>query len=436
MGIIRNEAHHDSVYGIVATQAGPQLGRRGTNNCMLSVADATQRVLLECRPLPPCRTPLASALGRRLAEDIASDCNMPPFDKAMMDGYAVRAADVPGELLVVEEITAGRSPTRCVESGQAARIMTGAPLPAGADAVVMIERTEMLSGGNRVRITVAAKTGQHIAARASDLRLGERVLSAEQLLGPAEIGLLATVGRDEALVTPSCDVAVLSTGDELVEPGTPPSPVQIRNSNGPMLTAQVATTGARGQYLGIARDNPEQLRERIQAGLNARVLVLSGGVSAGKLDLVPGILTSLGVEPRFHKVAMKPGKPVFFGVRPGSPSPTLVFGLPGNPVSAFVAFELFVRPAIRALRGEPSPAPEFESLPLAGDFEYATDRPTYHPATIGPGGVRPVEWRGSPDLRALTLADAMCLLPAGDFRHRAGDSVPTYSWCRVWSVHS
>lgn len=401
---------------------------------MLSVAEATQLVIKECRPLPPAQAPLASALGCRLAEDVASDCDMPPFDKSMMDGYAVRAADLPGELAVIEEISAGRIPTRRVERGQSSRIMTGAPMPEGADAVVMIERTESLDGGKRVRIADVATAGQHVALRASDLRNGERVLTVGHKLGPAEIGLLATVGRSDVLVISSSEVRVLSTGDELVEPGTSLLPGQIRNSNGPMLTAQAATAGARVQYLGIARDDPDQLRERIQAGLQASVLVLSGGVSAGKLDLVPGILTSLGVEARFHKIAMKPGKPVFFGVQPATP--TLVFGLPGNPVSAFVGFELFVRPAIRALQGEPSPAPHFEPLPLAGDFAFATDRPTYHPALVSDGRVQPVQWRGSPDLRALTLANALCLLPAGDVRHRAGELIPTYRWSRVWSVRS
>jgi molybdopterin molybdotransferase len=201
-----------------------------------------------------------------------------------------------------------------------------------------------------------------------------------------------------------------------------------------MLTAQVATTGAEVQYLGIARDQPEDLHERIAIGLKSSILVLSGGVSAGKLDLVPGILTSLGVEARFHKVAMKPGKPVFFGVRAADTEKTLVFGLPGNPVSSFVAFELFVRPAIRTLHGDPDGVPLFEPLPLAADFSYSTDRPTYHPATVSDHSVRPVEWRGSPDLRALTLADALCLLPAGERIHKAGDLVPTYQWRRFWTV--
>jgi molybdopterin molybdotransferase len=395
---------------------------------MLSVAEATTIVLEHARALEPIVVPLGAALGSVLAEDVASDLDMPPFDKSMMDGYAVRSADISADganLHVIEEIMAGMTPSKTVGSGQAVRIMTGAPLPNGADAVVMVERTEALDGGKRVRIGGPAKPGQNIQPRARELRRGEMVLKAGAELRPQEIGLLATVGRATLRAIPTPEVAILSTGDELVEAGETPGPGQIRNSNGPMLVAQVARLGVRPRSLGIARDRLEVLRERIADGLRSPMLILSGGVSAGKLDLVPGVLSELGVTPHFHKVALKPGKPIFFGTKKQSEGTTLVFGLPGNPVSSFVGFELFVRPALDLLRGRASRGPSFDSMPLAAEFAYSTDRPTYHPARIEEGRVQPVTWHGSPDLRALTLANALVLLPVGEHIHRAGIMLPT-----------
>jgi molybdopterin molybdotransferase len=394
---------------------------------MLSVAEATALVFEHARPLEPITAQLESALGLVLAEAVVSDLDMPPFDKAMMDGYAVRSVDFNSdsvELEVVEEITAGRTPSRSFVSGQAARIMTGAPTPSGADAVVMVERSEALDGGARVRISGPVTKGQHIQPRARELRRGETVLSAGVVLRPQEIALMAMVGRSDAKVLPAPEVAVLSTGDELVGPEVAPGPSQIRNSNGPMLLAQVARAGARPRSLGIARDRTDELRERICEGLRSPVLILSGGVSAGKLDLVPGVLTELGVVPHFHKVTMKPGKPVFFGTKNHGAERTLVFGLPGNPVSAYVSFELFVRPALDVLRGRPASEPRFVSAALAEDYGYSTDRPTYHPAKLVEGRVHPIVWHGSPDLRALTLANALVLLPLGEHVHRAGETLP------------
>ncbi len=387
---------------------------------MIEVTEALEIIFRHVRPLPPQSH--APALGRVLAEDVASDLDMPPFDKAMMDGYAVRAADLtagPRVLEVIEEITAGRVPTKPVGPGQAARIMTGAPMPADADAVVMVERCETVSETS-VRINGPVEANQNVQARAQDMRRGDRVLSAGTLLRAQEIGLLAIVGRASVLVHPVPRVAVLATGDELVEPDHAPGEGQIRNSNGPMLLAKAAAAGGLPHYLGIGRDNVSHLWQLIGEGLTHDVLLLSGGVSAGKLDLVPEVLRELGVEAHFHKIRMKPGKPLFFGTR----GEALVFGLPGNPVSTFVCFDLFVRPALRRLSGLPAEPPPFARLPLAQDFRYATDRPTYHPAKIEAGAVgdqvRPVPWSGSADLRALTAANALMLLPPGDYSYRKG----------------
>ncbi len=399
---------------------------------MISVGEAQQCVLERARPLPPVPVRLdASALGLVLAEDVAADLDVPPFAKAMMDGYAVRTADLPGgvgRLTVTGEITAGRTPDRPVSAGEAVRIMTGAPLPDGADAVVMIEHTRPDGAG--VQIAEAAlRPGLHVMPRGKEMRRGEIVLQTGARIRPQELGLLATVGRAEVRAHPAPRVAVLSTGDEVVEAPATPGPGQIRNGNGPMLLGQACRAGGVPRYLGIARDRIEELRSRVADGLRDDVLILSGGVSAGDLDLVPQALAEQGVQALFHRVAMKPGKPVLFGIKPredGDNRPRLVFGLPGNPVSSMVCFELFVRPAIRVLMGLP-PGPRLRQAALAGDFHHRSDRPTYYPARLRTSGAgwraEPVPWFGSPDLRAVTAANAFIVLAAGEHTYRAGDTL-------------
>jgi len=395
---------------------------------MLSVTEAQEIVLQLAAPLPAAVAPLTPAcFGLILAEDVASDIDAPPFDKSMMDGYALRTEDLmsgKATLTVVEEVMAGQTPRRTLQNGQATRIMTGAPLPSGADAVVMIERTHTLDAG-RVAIEDRPKPGQNILPRGREMRAGEMILRSGARLRPQEFGLLAGVGRTSVRVHPAPRVAVLPTGDELVEAPSRPGPGQIRNSNGPMIVAQVHSAGGVPAPLGIARDNVEHLRACIREGLNAEVLVLSGGVSAGKLDLVPGVLEELGVQAHFHKVVMKPGKPIFFGSRPNADRPaTLVFGLPGNPVSSLVCFELFVRPALRKLQGHADPRARIVRAELAEDYAYRTDRLTYHPAQLAIEDsrlrVRAVPWFGSADLRGVAPANAFIVLPAGDFVHRMG----------------
>jgi molybdopterin molybdotransferase len=397
---------------------------------MLSVAEAQAVVLKHARTLPPQSVALGSAaVGLVLAEDIVSDLDMPPYDKALMDGYAVRSRDLPdgrGVLTITEEITAGRTPTMPVSAGQTARIMTGAPLPPGSDAVVPWERTKLLDGG-RVQIEDRPlKPGLNVMPRAREIRRGEVVVPRGTVLRPQEFGVLATVGRATFQVYPSPEVALLSTGDEIVDAAEVPGPGQIRNGNGPMLLAQTVRAGGVPKPLGIARDTLDSLRPLVEKGLQSHVLILSGGVSAGKLDLVPGVLKDLGVESHFHKVEMKPGKPVLFGTL--EPGPRLVFGLPGNPVSALVCFELFVRPALRRLRGQEPAGPVLSEARLAADFPYRTDRPTYHPARLELMAdgfrVQPVPWFGSPDLCGLTKANAFVVLPPGDHQHRAGERFP------------
>jgi molybdopterin molybdotransferase len=360
-----------------------------------------------------------------LAEPIVSDIDSPPHDKSIVDGYAVVAADcerAAAELIVLEEVTAGAVPTRSVERGAATRIMTGAPLPVGADAVVMVEQTEVV--GDRVRVLQSpVKPGQNIARRAVSLARGQTALQPGKGLRGIEIGLLAEVGQTEVEIVPRPRVAVLATGNELVESSERPGPGQIRNSNGPLLCGLVSQSGGIVNPLGIARDDAADLRRHVERGLQEDVLLLSGGVSAGVLDLVPQVLAELGVRQVFHKVNLKPGKPLWFGTR----EQTLVFGLPGNPVSGLVCFELFVRSALAKLSGREPTGLASANARLTQEHKQRGDRPTYWPAVLRDDQhgcvATPLPWQGSGDLR--TLSDANCLIhfPAGERVFAAGEEV-------------
>jgi molybdopterin molybdotransferase len=400
---------------------------------MLSVDEALQRVLARAKPLPAVSAPLDEALGRILAEEIRSDVDSPPHDKSLVDGYALVAADLAGgqaDFEVLEEVTAGAVPSRSVARGQATRIMTGAPIPAGADAVVMIEQSRLLSDGPAGRVQIASTrvvAGQNIMRRAASMTRGVVVLPIGCPLRAVEIGVAAEVGRRELRVIDRPTLAVLATGNELVPCDQMPAAGQIRNSNGPMLLAAALAAGAKPVDLGIARDEPHALRESIARGLAANVLVIAGGVSAGVLDLVPAMLAELGVAKVFHKISLKPGKPLWFGEL--AARRTLVFGLPGNPVSSLVCFELFVRPAIGRLLGHNQWALAETTAELTIDYTHQGERPTYHPARLTSAAdnrwmVEPLRWKGSGDLRTLVEANALACFPSGDRAYRAGEVIP------------
>jgi molybdopterin molybdotransferase len=402
---------------------------------MISIDEALRRVLAESHERPGVTRPVSDVHGCVLARDVPCTGDSPPHDKALVDGYALRAADVSSrgtELRILEEVTAGVVPRETVVSGTATRIMTGAPLPSGADAVVMIERTEPVADASpwgHVRINDhPLRTGQNLMRRGEVMRRGEPVLRRGHRLRAIEVGLLAELGIPEVDVVSPPRVGVLSTGNELVSPEETPSAGQIRNSNGPLLEQLVREAGCEVRQLGIARDNEADLVRAVRAGLEADVLMASGGVSAGVLDLVPQVFRQLGVMEVFHKVRLKPGKPMWFGVlADGQRGNKLVFGLPGNPVGGLVCFYLFVRPTLARLCGETADDVPRIPVVLAADFQHRGDRPTYHPGRTrereGELFVEPLKWRGSADLRTLADADVLIQFPAGDQLFRAGERV-------------
>lgn len=383
---------------------------------MIEINDALKLVMEECQALPNSCFDLEALPGHRLAEELLSDVNSPPFDKAMMDGYAIQAADIEAgrrTLDVVGEITAGRHFSGIVQSGQAVQIMTGAPNPQGADAVVMVEQTART--GEQVEIQAEVKAGQNILKLGTAMKAGQAIMKPNHRIRPEDIGLLAEAGVTQAQVTPRPSLSVIATGDELVPVATRPGISQIRNSNGPMLVALAQPFCQTVSDLGIGPDSEQALSKVVEQGLKSDVLVLSGGVSAGVADLVPGVLKAAGVRPVFHKVKIKPGKPIWFGVWERSAGrKTLVFGLPGNPVSSMVCFNVFVRPALLRLAGR-EPQSFQRHGKLLRDHQQRTGRTTYWPvqikATETGFSLDPLDWKGSADLVTLTYANGFAIFP-------------------------
>lgn len=316
---------------------------------MLSVEEALTRVLERVPANATERVPIELAQGRVLAESIAATVDLPPWAGSAMDGFAVHAADVPGELRVLETIAAGKVPSKLVGRGQASRIMTGAPVPEGADAVIMVEDTS--SVGDVVNVRVSAVAGQHIRPAGSEIGAGQAVFSPGTVLGFGALGVLAALGRPSVLVRCKPRVGLLSTGDEVVEPGLPLGPGQIWSSNLHALAGLCRDAGVEPVYLGIVADDPAALAAAFRSAMQCDVVVSTGGVSVGDFDHVKDVLTGMGVSIDFWKVAMKPGKPLAYGFVGDRP----IFGLPGNPVSCMVNFLQFVRPVLRTMLGDPNP---------------------------------------------------------------------------------
>jgi molybdopterin molybdotransferase len=365
------------------------------------------------------QAPTSEAAGRVLAEDVFADRDYPPFARSARDGFAVRAADLPGELRLIGEVRAGEVFDDTIGAGEAVEIMTGAPMPAGANAVVMIEHTRR--SGDRVVIERSLDPGDNFNPRGAEARRGDRVLTAGVRLGFAEIAVLATVGRTCVSVHRMPRVAILPTGDEIVEADTQPREFQIRNSNAWSLAAQTRRAGAIPEILPIARDHYESTRASIERGLAFDLLVLSGGVSAGKYDIVERVLADLGATFFFDRVLIQPGQPLVFG----RARDTFFFGLPGNPASTMVTFELFARAAIDRLSGVLKPWLPLLRAKLNCPVHHKPGLTRFLPAKLSDDGstVQPETWQGSGDVAALARANAFLVADADREIWNAGDDI-------------
>jgi molybdopterin molybdotransferase len=386
---------------------------------MLTVAEAKEIILSTARPLPARPTPLAEAINSVLAQDVNSPVNLPLWDNSAVDGYAVRASDLaaanensPIHLRVTARAPAGAAPDVTVEAQTCVRIFTGAPIPEGADAVVMQEDTHPHHEGY-IAVEESVEAGENIRRAGDDVTNGEVVLRAGTLLGPSQLGMAAAVGLAQLIVHPRPRVGVLVTGAEIVEPGRPLHDGQIYDANSYALCAFVKQAGCEPVELGIADDTREDLHEKIDYGLSeCDVVITVGGVSVGEYDLVKDVLTELGCDQKFWKIAMRPGKPFVFGAREGK----LVFGLPGNPVSAAVTFLILVRPGLLKMRGLAEIELPSVSAEVAGDFVNDGDRPHYMRGDLrrdaGRWLVRPMPRQGSHVISS--LANANCLVEVSE----------------------
>jgi molybdopterin molybdotransferase len=389
---------------------------------LLSLEEAQRLVLERGLPLPSERVPLEQAAGRVLAETARAVVDLPPFPSSAMDGFAVRAADTPGPLPVVFRVAAGLPASRPLEPGEAMGIATGGVVPEGADAVIPLEH--VVENENNVNINEPVSPGANVRPRAGDLRAGDEVVAAGTRLGPAQLGALGAAGVAEVVCGAVPRAAVLATGTELRRPGEPLGPGEVYEANGLILEAQLRSAGASVERLAAVADDKDVHREALARGLEHDVLVTSGGVSVGPHDLVRAIEAELGVEEVFWRVAVKPGKPVSFGVR----GRTLVFGLPGNPVSSLVGFELFVRPAVLALQGHADPLPRFEPGRLAAPARRNAARDELVRARTrasddGAVELEPLVGQESHMIARAAAADALVLLPRGEGELAAGTPV-------------
>ena len=391
----------------------------------LTVAAAQRCILETMKTLGTEIVSLQQALGRVLAEDMRANRDQPPYDVSAMDGFALRSADVahaPVALTVIEDIKAGDMPQHTVQAGQCARIMTGAPLPPGADAVIRVEDTEAVSD-TQVRIKVAVKPRNDIRDRGESMRSGEVVLATGTPVTPGVVGMLAMVKAAQVPVYRLPRVAILSTGDELEALDAPFDANKIPDANSYALMAQVQALGIQPDLLGIARDEPQHLQEMLQRGLQYDVLLVSGGTSVGVHDYVRPTLERLGVQMKFWRVQMKPGHPMAFGVAPL----TWVFGLPGNPVSSMVCFEQFVGPALRSILGHRALYRRTLTAKLARDVKHKHSRTEFVRVLLGQDGethtATPTGDQGSGILRSMAMAEGLMIVPAESKGVGAGEQV-------------
>ncbi len=362
---------------------------------------------------------LPDALRRVLAEDVRADRDAPASTRSVRDGFAVRFIDLPGTLRVIGEVRAGESTKRTLAAGEAIEIMTGAPLPAGADGVVMVEHVRR--DGDQIHVERTLKPGENLNPQGSEAKVGDTLLRMGERIGFSEISMLASVGKTTVQVYTLPQIAILATGDEVVELSQTPQSFQVRNSNTHSLAAQVRLAGGTPVILPIAPDNADALTDLILRGLVFDLLLLTGGVSAGKYDIVEPVLAELGAEFYFDRVLIQPGQPAVFGRAQG----TLFFGLPGNPAATMVTFEIFARAAVERLSGVNRSELPITLARLTQDFRQKPGLTRFLPARLSPGGVdlTPIEWKGSGDIPAVTRANAFLVTDPDRSEWSAGDLI-------------
>ena len=396
---------------------------------MISVAEAVQIVRQHTPKLGIEKVDLPNALGRVLAQDIVADSDLPPFDRSQMDGYAVCAADTtsaPVSLRIVGESAAGKGWRQRMEAGEAVRIMTGAPVPAGADSVQQVELTHELKDGTVVELLAAVEPGKSIVKQGDEIKAGETVLRPGVTINAAMMAVLAAFGYAQVEVSRRARVAVVATGSELVSVDEQPGQDQIRDSNNYSISAYAELAGSVVHRLPLTRDETSLLKHQIaEAANNFDVVVTSGGVSMGVYDVTKNALKELGAEIFFERVALRPGKPIVFARLPGG---ALFFGLPGNPVSVSVTFNLFTRTAILAMQGANEPVLKQETVMLARTVKGSMDRESYLPAQLmtnddGELIAFPLKWGGSSDFVSFALTTALAIIPAGVKSVEAGSLV-------------
>jgi molybdopterin molybdotransferase len=384
-----------------------------------TIDEALAMVAAAISPLEREDVPLEQAYGRFLAAPLEAGLDLPPFTNSAMDGYAVRAADTPGKLRVAGESAAGAPFTGVLELGEAVAISTGAALPGGSDAVAPVEQV-LEPGLREIEVARAIEPGASVRRAGSDVGRGARVLGAGVRIGPAQIGAAAAVGARELPCRGRPRVAILTTGNELREPGQPLAAGQIYDANGPMLRAALGTTGAIVERIPAAADTVEAHRAALGRALDHDVVISSGGVSVGSHDLVRNVARELGVEERFWRIALRPGKPMIFGIR----APTLMFGLPGNPVSTLVCFELFVRPALFGLQGAGEIRPAFATGVLAGAVPRNPERDEMiRVRRVAGAALAPLSGQQSHQITTMAQADGLARIPIGTGELAAGSEV-------------
>lgn len=385
---------------------------------MIPFEEAYSKVMESAVLMGTERIPLDNALHRILAEDVISDVDMPPFNKAAVDGYACRSQDLHLDLEVIELIPAGVEPVKKIGKGECSKIMTGARVPDGADTVIMVEHTQMLED-NKIRFA-KGKSGSNICSLGEDVKKNSIVITKGSLIRPQEIAIMASTGNTHPNVFKPVDVAVISTGDELVEPDQKPGPSQIRNSNAMQLLSQIESIGCKSIYSGIAKDNKNAIEEKITVSLSGSdVVILSGGVSMGDYDYVPQVFNELGIEIIFKSVAIQPGRPTVFCKKDHQ----RIFGLPGNPVSSFILFEILVKPFLYKMMGHDF-RPRIFRMPMSKSYSRRKSvRKSLLPVMFSDDGVIPVEYHGSAHIHAYTGTDAVVIVDIGKTEIAKGEIV-------------